>query len=57
MFDTKNPEYLLFMDKWSVIDDVKNQLNSYLDFNEEWTLTNKNPWEGFNGSTTKGNRN
>ena len=45
------------MDKWSVIDDVKNQLNSYLDFNEEWTLTNKNPWEGFNGSTTKGNRN
>ena len=39
-----------------MIDNVENQLNPYLDFNEEWTLYNGNPWEGFNGSTTKGNK-
>ena len=57
MFATKTPEYVLLINNRPEIDDVKNQLKSDLDFNEEWTLHNKNPWEGFNGSITKGNRN
>ena len=57
VFATETSEYLLFIKIWAELDHVKNQLNSELYFNEELTLCNKNTWEGFNVSTTKGNRN
>ena len=48
---------IVFINNWEELDDIKDQLNSELNFNEEWTLYNKNKWEGLNGSTSKDNIN
>ena len=55
MFDIYTPEDFSLINNWAGIDKVKHQLKSDLYLNEEWALYNNNSWEGFNGSTEKGN--
>ena len=38
VYSIKTTECLLLINKWAEPDDVKKQLDSELDFNEEWTL-------------------
>ena len=36
VFSTEDPDYLSFIKNWEELNDVKQQLNSDMDFNDEW---------------------
>ena len=42
MFTTDNPKYVLFINNWYKMDDVKHQLCSEIYFIEKWKYTTRN---------------